>query len=139
MSVLSALHEQVTLLRELAATPTQPSCRLLADLLANAARRAETGRYEDAPSLAYGIDLYFGKSGTLAQRANGDYQTVFKPLLARHHQSILAHGLTPARGVSGASRVSRGARVTCCACLAEVVRQQETRCYALSAGQPSLK
>ena len=143
--LLSELSEQSTRLRELLASGQQPSRLLLADLLANAARRAETGRYDDALarlyraveltaevdlyarhginlrdpatcgalslelksrvketlglkemlSLAYDIDLYFGKNGTLAQRLYGDYQAVLKPLLAQRHQSILAHGLTP--------------------------------------------
>lgn len=143
--VLSELSEQLTRLYELLASGQRPSRLLLADLLANAARRAEAGRYDDALArlyravelaaeadlyarhgvnlrdpatcgalspelksrvrdtlglkealnLAYDIDLYFGKSGTLAQRLYSDYQTVLKPLLARRHQSILAHGLTP--------------------------------------------
>lgn len=143
--VLSALHEEVTALRDLAATPLRPTRRLLSELLANAARRAESGRFDDALArlyravalaaevdlyarygidltdpatagalspelksrlkealglkellgLAYEIDLYFGKQDTLAQRLFGDYATTLRPLLAKRHQSILAHGLTP--------------------------------------------
>ena len=145
MRVLSALLEQRERLKKLVAAGTEPSHGLLADLLANAQRRAETGRYDDALArlyravelaaeadirarhgvvlkdpktfgklsselqaeaktarglkevldLAYRIDLYFGKQGTLSQQLAGEYGTALKPLLQRRHESILAHGLTP--------------------------------------------
>lgn len=43
--------------------------------------------------LASDIDLFFGKNGTLAQRLRDDYPKQLKPLLARRHESVLAHGL----------------------------------------------
>lgn len=45
--------------------------------------------------LAFNVDLFFGKQGTLAQQLAGEYPGVLKPLLQKRHQSILAHGLVP--------------------------------------------
>jgi CRISPR-associated protein (TIGR02710 family) len=143
--VLSGLQTQKSWLEELVTAGMTPNHRLLADLLANAERRAATGRFDDAVarlyraiellveadlfsrhginlkdpsthsalsaalqkrakeglglketlSLAFDIDLFFGKQGTLAQRVFGDYPTTLRPLLASRHESILAHGLRP--------------------------------------------
>lgn len=45
--------------------------------------------------LAFAVDLYFGKRGTLAQQLSGDYNTTLKPLLEVRHESVLAHGTKP--------------------------------------------
>lgn len=66
------------------------------DLSSELKKRAKEGLgLKETLSLAFDIDLFFGKQGTLAQQVFGDYPTTLRPLLASRHESILAHGLRP--------------------------------------------
>jgi len=51
--VLGELEEQLSFLRKLVEEEGKPTENLLEDLLANAERRAETGRYDDALARLY--------------------------------------------------------------------------------------
>lgn len=146
--VLKALEGRKGFLGALVQNRGKPTPELLADLLANADRRASAGRYDDAlarlyralelavesdlyqrtgillrqPStwpaelrrkephleqeagellgikrvldLAFNLDLSLNNKGTVAQRLSGMYREL-KPMLAKRHQSILAHGTKP--------------------------------------------
>lgn len=60
-----------------------------------AQRAAKVLGLKEALSLACDIDLLHGRTNTLAQNLYGEYSGVLSDLLARRHQSILAHGTTP--------------------------------------------
>ena len=145
--VLKGLEEGLKHLEKVVAEGDRPSFPLLQDLLANAERRAEVGRYDDALArlyralelaaeadvherlgfvlkdpktwpegfpealrerilrpkglmelleAAFELDLAFGHQGTLAQRLYGERRRL-QGLLARRHQSILAHGTQPVK------------------------------------------
>ena len=142
--VLSELQVQAEGLARLVASSEIPTRLLLADLLANAQRRADTGRFDDALARLYravelaaevdiaerygftlrsakgwpetlspelrrragglrglketldltcDIDIFTGKTGTVAQHLAGAYHGTLRPLLQKRHESILAHGL----------------------------------------------
>jgi CRISPR-associated protein (TIGR02710 family) len=142
---LRALEDLLPSLEAIVAQEGKPTFVLLQDLLANAERRAEVGRYDDALArlyralelvaeadvherlgfllkdpktwpegfpetlrerilrprglmdlleAAFELDLAFGQRGTLAQRLYGEKNRL-QALLAKRHESILAHGTRP--------------------------------------------
>ncbi len=143
--VLRGLEALLPSLRAIVEAGEKPTFSLLQDLLANAERRAEVGRFDDALArlyralelvveadiwerlgfvlkdprtwpegfpeslrerilkprglmdlleAAFDLDLAFGQRGTLAQRLFGEKNRL-QALLARRHESILAHGTRP--------------------------------------------